>query len=120
MTSRDEAFLMLNKWWDEGPLLAWSEVVYVSASQGETLPMARGAWRVRVSGVSDESVSVVFDGSAETREISVPLRSEFVYSDSRDSPFPDESEGKYVCFLEIERPDGLLIVLAEMEYESES
>jgi hypothetical protein len=120
MTSRDEAFLMLNKWWDEGPLLAWSEVVSVNAAQGETISMARGAWKVRVCGVSAESVSVVFDGSAEAKEISVPLNSEFVYSDSRDSPFPDEPEGRYVCFLEIERPDGLLVVLAEMEYESES
>lgn len=121
MASREEAFLILNKWRDEGSLLGWSEIVAVDAvSHGETISMARGFWKIRVCEVFPTSVSVIFDGSTETREIPLPLESEFVYSDSRDSPFPDEVEEQYVCFLEIERPDRLLIVLAEVEEESES
>jgi hypothetical protein len=55
-----------------------------------------------------------FDGSPETRAIGIPMDSTFSYSDTRESPFPDEPADKYVCFLEIERVDGSLIVLAEI------
>jgi hypothetical protein len=89
MVSRDEAFLILKKWRDDNALLEWSEVVFAEDPQGESNSMARGFWQVRVEEVTDDSVTLRFDGSLETRQLPIPEASEFAYSDRRESRFPD-------------------------------
>ena len=113
MVSRSEAFLILKKWRDDETLLEWSEAVSSENPQGETTSMARGFWEVRVDKVSDDGVTLRFDGSSETRQLEIPEGSLFEYSDRREPRFPDLPPDEFVCFLEVVRPDGLLIILAE-------
>ena len=113
MISRDEAFLILKKWWDDKALLEWSEVTFSTNRQGETISIARGFWQVRVREVSSGSVTFRFDRSPEMRRLEVPEGTKFEYSDCREPRFLDLPVDDFACCLEVERPDGLRMIFGE-------
>ena len=115
MASWDEAFLILKKWRDEKSPLEYSDVIPLETPQGETT-IASGQHFVRVVSVSPASVTFRFEGSLEEQELEL-IGATFEYMDSRETPFPDSPAGKYVCTLEIERPDGRLVIFSERSKE---